>query len=594
MTKSVIAGLPAQLDNSKLRALIDCAKTLTAEQLLWSSGYLAGMASGSAGAPTGSSAGQVVILYASQTGNGVGVSKKLQQALAQAGIGAEVFNALDYRKAQLKKAAAVLIVASTHGEGDVPDTAQEFAEFLNTNKAKVLKSLQYSVLALGDSSYSHYCQVGRDFDARLAELGAQEIVPRQECDVDYAADAATWIEQVTNALQQTLETTSSAPVVVSLAGGNDYSRGQPWQAEVLVNQVITGRGSSKQTRHLELSLEESGMEFLPGDSIGVLTPNPVELVDEILATLKLDPQAQVPGASGESVTVRDALIKDYEIVPIARPVIQNYVAIQPNDQLIELLEDDHKQELTDWLYSRDLLDLLVEQPLAGLTAEQLVGLLRPIQPRLYSIASSQLANSDEVHLTVATVEYEARGRQRSGVATGWIANHVVEGETLGIYRHENPLFRLPEDSQQPVIMIGPGTGVAPFRAFLEEREAQGAEGRNWLFFGDRNFTTDFLYQREWQAHLASDLLTRIDLAFSRDQAERIYVQQRMLEQSHEFYRWLEEGACVYVCGDATRMASDVHAALLEIIQKEGGLSAESAADYVSLMQRERRYQRDVY
>ncbi|RLA06088.1 MAG: assimilatory sulfite reductase (NADPH) flavoprotein subunit [Gammaproteobacteria bacterium] len=594
MTKSVIAGLPAQLDNSKLRALIDCAKTLTAEQLLWSSGYLAGMASGSAGAPTGSSAGQVVILYASQTGNGVGVSKKLQQALAQAGIGAEVFNALDYRKAQLKKAAAVLIVASTHGEGDVPDTAQEFAEFLNSNKAKVLKSLQYSVLALGDSSYSHYCQVGRDFDARLAELGAQEIVPRQECDVDYAADAATWIEQVTNALQQTLETTSSAPVVVSLAGGNDYSRGQPWQAEVLVNQVITGRGSSKQTRHLELSLEESGMEFLPGDSIGVLTPNPVELVDEILATLKLDPQAQVPGASGESVTVRDALIKDYEIVPIARPVIQNYVAIQPNDQLIELLEDDHKQELTDWLYSRDLLDLLVEQPLAGLTAEQLVGLLRPIQPRLYSIASSQLANSDEVHLTVATVEYEARGRQRSGVATGWIANHVVEGETLGIYRHENPLFRLPEDSQQPVIMIGPGTGVAPFRAFLEEREAQGAEGRNWLFFGDRNFTTDFLYQREWQAHLASDLLTRIDLAFSRDQAERIYVQQRMLEQSHEFYRWLEEGACVYVCGDATRMASDVHAALLEIIQKEGGLSAESAADYVSLMQRERRYQRDVY
>ncbi|RLA10747.1 MAG: sulfite reductase [NADPH] flavoprotein alpha-component, partial [Gammaproteobacteria bacterium] len=234
MTKSVIAGLPAQLDNSKLRALIDCAKTLTAEQLLWSSGYLAGMASGSAGAPTGSSAGQVVILYASQTGNGVGVSKKLQQALAQAGIGAEVFNALDYRKAQLKKAAAVLIVASTHGEGDVPDTAQEFAEFLNSNKAKVLKSLQYSVLALGDSSYSHYCQVGRDFDARLAELGAQEIVPRQECDVDYAADAATWIEQVTNALQQTLETTSSAPVVVSLAGGNDYSRGQPWQAEVLV------------------------------------------------------------------------------------------------------------------------------------------------------------------------------------------------------------------------------------------------------------------------------------------------------------------------------------------------------------------------
>jgi len=594
MIKSEIAGLPAQLDNPKLRALIDGAKGLTADQLLWSSGYLAGMASGSAGVVAGSSAGQVVIMYASQTGNGVGVSKKLQQALAQAGIGAEVFNALDYRKAQLKKAAAVLLIASTHGEGDVPDTALEFAEFLSSDKAIGLKSLQYSVLALGDSSYSHYCQVGRDFDARFAELGAHEIAPRRDCDVDFVAEAAAWIEQVTAALQSSLEATAAAPIAVTLAGGNDYSRDQPWQAEVLANQVIVGRGSSKETRHLELSLEESGMEFLPGDSIGVLAPNSADLVDAIIATLKLDPQAQVPGGAGEPMGLRDALVQDYEIAPIARPVIQNYVEIQASDELSSLLGEDRKQELTDWLYGRDLLDLLVEHPLAGLTAEQLVGLLRPAQPRLYSVASSQLANADEVHLTVATVEYEARGRQRRGIATGWIADHLEEGQTLGIYRHENPLFRLPENPHQPVIMIGPGTGVAPFRAFLEEREAQGAEGQNWLFFGDRNFTTDFLYQREWQAHLASGLLSRIDLAFSRDQAERIYVQQRMLEQSHEFYRWLEEGACVYVCGDATRMAGDVHAALLEIIQKEGGLSAESAADYVSLMQRERRYQRDVY
>ncbi len=598
MTTTTLAELPAQLDNRKLRELLGDARGLSPEQLIWCSGYLAAMAAGTTSVDAGAGAAQVVIIYASQTGNGVGVSKNLQQALAQVGIGAEVFNALDYRKAKLKNAAVLLMVASTHGEGDVPDTALEFAEFINSDKAKALKSLQYSVLALGDSSYSHYCQVGRDFDARLADLGARQIAPRQDCDVDFAADADAWIEAVTRALQETLEVSNAAPVAVAQDGGTDYSRSEPWQAEVLTNQVITGRGSSKQVRHLELSLEESGLEYQPGDSIGVIVPNPVKLVDEILSIAQLDPKSEVTGANGELTALRDALIHDYEIAPIARPVIQNYLTLmsdeQPKEQLVALLEEGHQQELTDWLYGRDLLDLLLEHPLAGLTGQQLVNLLRPIQPRLYSIASSQLANSDEVHLTIATVEYEARGRRRNGVATGWIANHLAVGETLAIYRHENPLFRLPEDPQQPVIMIGPGTGIAPFRAFMEEREAGGGDGRHWLFFGDRNFTTDFLYQREWQAHLASGLLTRIDLAFSRDQSERVYVQQRMLEQSEEFYRWLEAGACVYVCGDASRMASDVHNALLEIIQKEGGLSADSAADYVSLMQRERRYQRDVY
>lgn len=594
MTSNTIAGLPAQLDNPKLRGVIGDARGLTEQQLLWCSGYLAGMATGSAGIAAASDAGQVVILYASQTGNGVGVSKKLQQSLAQAGISADVFNALDYRKAQLKKAAALLIIASTHGEGDVPDSAMEFAEFLNSDKAKSLKSLQYSVLALGDTSYSHYCQVGRDFDARLAAIGAQEITPRQDCDVDYGAAAEVWIRQVTTELQATLEISDTVPIAASLAAGNDYSRDQPWQAEVLVNQVITGRGSSKETRHLELSLEESGMEFLPGDSIGILAPNPALLVDEIIATLSLDGEAVVTNPTGESVILRDALINHYEIAPISRPVIQQYCEIQANDELSSLLAEDHKTELTEWLYGRDLLDLLVEHPVAGLGAEQLVSILRPRQPRLYSVASSSAANRDEVHLTVATVEYEARNRHRRGVATGWIAGSVEAGELIGIYRHENPLFRLPEDPDQPVIMIGPGTGVAPFRAFLEQREALGATGRNWLFFGDRNFTTDFLYQREWQGHLASGLLSRIDLAFSRDQEQRIYVQQRMIEQSSEFYHWLEAGACVYVCGDASRMAGDVHAALLKIIQKEGALSADSAADYVSQMQRDRRYQRDVY
>ena len=591
--------LPAQLNHPKLQELIASASALNRDQLLWCSGYLAAIAAGSAAqAAPASSADPVVILYASQTGNGVGIGKKLQQQLAQAGVVAEIFNALDYRKAQLKKAAVVLLVASTHGEGDVPDTAMEFAEYLNSDKAKNLKTLSYSVLALGDSSYAHYCQVGRDFDARLAELGATELAPRQDCDLDYDADSKSWIETVVDAVKQQVgssEPAADGPIsYAAQAAGNDYSRTEPWLAQVLANQLITGRGSSKQTRHLELSLEDSGMAYLPGDSIGILAPNPLELVEAIVAHQQLDPQARVENPQGQSVALVDALVNDFEIAPLSRPVLQRFGELSDSLQIAGLLASDQADQLSEWLYGRDLLDLLVEQPVPSLTAEQLVSLLRPQQPRLYSIASSLAASSDEVHLTLATVEYSARARDRQGVTTGWIAETVKEGDQVAIYRHENPLFRLPEEPDRPIIMIGPGTGVAPFRAFLDQREAESAEGKNWLFFGDRNFTTDFLYQREWQAHLASGLLTKIDLAFSRDQSERIYVQQRMLEQSQEFYRWLEEGAAVYVCGDAGRMASDVHDALLNIIQKEGGLSAESAADYVSLMQRERRYQRDVY
>jgi sulfite reductase (NADPH) flavoprotein alpha-component len=596
MTSPITADLPPRLDHPKLREIIGEAKALNAEQLLWCSGYLAGIAAGNEPASAPESGGKVVIMYASQTGNGVGVAKKLQQSLAQAGINAGVFNALDYRKAQLKKATTLLLIASTHGEGDVPDTAQEFAEFLQSDKAKTLKSLDYSVLALGDSSYSFYCQVGQDFDTRLGESGASELLPLQECDVDYGAAAATWITTLTDKLQATQETTSVAAGVSDIATSvsNDYSREQPWHAEVLANQVITARGSTKQVRHLELSLEDSGMEFLPGDSIAIIAPNPLPLVEQILQSTQLDPEIPVISPAGGTIALQDALVNHYEIAPLAPPVVHSYSKLLVDAELTTVTNDERKQQLTEWLYGRDLLDLLKDHPVSGLGAEQLIAMLRPRQPRLYSVASSPAANPDEVHLTVATVEYEARNRRRFGTTTGWLAANVEAGQKIEIYRHDNPLFRLPDDPDQPVIMIGPGTGVAPFRAFMEQRETLGAQGRNWLFFGDRNFTTDFLYQREWQAHRASGLLTRIDLAFSRDQSTRIYVQQRMLEQSKELYRWLESGACVYVCGDAGQMAADVHSALLEIIQKEGALSPESAADYVSQMQRERRYQRDVY
>ena len=588
--------IPPAADSQQLRELLSGVEALSPLQQFWLSGYLAGKAGIAEGASAGVSQQRVVVLYASQTGNGVGIANRLQQQLAQAGVGCELFDALDYRRAQLKTAEVLLLIASTHGEGDVPDTAVEFAEYLNSDKAAVLESVKYSVLALGDRSYVHFCKVGREFHQRLSDLGAEEGVELHECDSDFSAAAQQWSDRVCDWLRAELPERQPAALVTSqpAALGKNYSRQSPWQAEVLTNLTLSGRGSSKQINHLELSLEDSGIGYVPGDSIGIIAPNPAPLVQQILDFVAIRADETVTAADGTRVSLGEALTSQYEIAPLSRVVVERRNQLESVSDLQRLLQPDAASELSDWLYGRDLLDLLQEYPLPGISAEQLLGLLRPRQPRLYSIASSPLANPDEVHLTIARVGYQRGGRERTGVASGWIADSVAVGDSLPIYRHENPLFRLPESADAPVIMIGPGTGVAPFRAFIEHRDALDCPGKNWLFFGDRNFTTDFLYQREWQDYLRRGRLSRIDLAFSRDQQNKIYLQQRMVEQSREFYSWLEEGASLYVCGDASRMAVDVHQALLEIIKKEGALSQDSAADYVSQLQRDRRYQRDVY
>lgn len=583
------------LGADQLGKLQEFTAELSSDQLLWVSGYLAGMTRGHAVAVEGagsSAAEEVTILYASQTGNAQKVATRLQQSLA--GYAVKLQDVMDYKKSRLKSEKYLFLVASTHGEGEPPDLAVEFHQFLMGKKAPKVEGLHFSVLALGDTSYAKYCQIGKEFDQRLIELGATPLVERVDCDVDYHDAADEWIAQVQAALAEQVGTQPSANVSFGgsmAATGSAYGRKNPFAAEMLENIVLNGRGSAKEVRHIELSLEGSGLVHQPGDSLGVAPQNPPDLVNKLLETLAFSGDEEV-SVGGEKTTLKQAFASRVEISPLSRPVLVAYNQYAESPELSRLLEVEHSEEFQRWVYDRDLLDLVTEFPLSGLSASDFVATLRKLPARLYSIASSYAANPDEVHLTVATLRYQARGRDRLGTASAWLAG--IEEGTVPVYLDENPNFRLPEDPDKDIIMIGPGTGVAPFRAFLEERSEQGAGGRNWLFFGDQHFHTDFLYQREWQGHLKSGLLSRLDLAFSRDQAEKIYVQHRMLEQGRNLFEWIDEGGSVYVCGDSSRMAPDVNDALLQIIAEQGGLSKPAAEEYLMNMQKDKRYQRDVY
>ena len=374
----------------------------------------------------------------------------------------------------------------------------------------------------------------------------------------------------------------------------DYSKKNPYLSRLLTNQALTGRGSGKDVRHIELSIAESGLRYEPGDALGVVASNWPQRVAELIESLGLDGDAQVPGAKGNETTLELALLKDYEITTLTRPFLEKYAQLAESAELAGLLKEDNKSGLRDYLVGREIIDVVRTYPVPGLAASQFLALLRKLQARQYSIASSYNANPDEVHLTVAVVRYVSHGLQRLGVASSYLADRVAQDGLVPVFVETNPNFRLPKDPDTPIIMVGPGTGVAPFRAFVEERETTGATGKNWLIFGDRNFNTDFLYQREWLGHRNSGLLTRLDVAFSRDTDEKVYVQHRMLEHSRELYAWLQEGAYFYVCGDANRMAADVHEALINAVAKESGLHHERAVDYVKALQADQRYQRDIY
>ncbi|HZG56311.1 assimilatory sulfite reductase (NADPH) flavoprotein subunit [Paenibacillus sp.] len=586
---------------------------LTESQRIWLSGYLSALSGAAAvgAAPAATASGtvptaapsiskDVTVLYGSQTGNSQRLSKKLTEKLQAQGFQVTLSSMGDFKTNNLKKVQNLLIVVSTHGEGDPPDNAIPFHEFLLGKRAPQLDGMRFSVLALGDTSYEFFCQTGKDFDKRLEELGATRLAPRVDCDVDYDEAAAEWMERVFAALNEGAGGASpgaSAAAAASVATGESlYSRTNPFPAEVLENLNLNGRGSDRETRHVELSLDGSGLEnYEPGDCLGVFPQNHPQLVEDILAAMGWKADELVPvGKNGEERPLRDALSGSYEITLLTKPLIEAAAKLSGKSALQELTAPGREAELKAYMGERDLLDLITDYGLQGIPAREFVGILRKLPARLYSISSSAKANPGEVHVTIRTVKYEAHGRQRYGVCSTFAAERLEPGEKVPVYIHNNPNFKMPSNPDAPIIMIGPGTGVAPFRAFLGDREETGATGKTWLFYGDQHFSTDFLYQTDWQRWLKGGVLTRMDVAFSRDTDKKVYVQHRMLEKSKELYAWLQEGAHVYVCGDEKRMAHDVHAALASIIEQEGGFSAEEAAEYLSRMQQDRRYQRDVY
>ena len=464
-----------------------------------------------------------------------------------------------------------------------------------------LDQLNFSVLALGDSSYELFCQTGKEFDQRLAELGGTRLYPRFDCDLDYDGPAAEWITGVIDSLSAvqggSADEASKAAVEAAPqeAEAVVYSRTNPFQAEVLENLNLNGRGSNKETRHIELSLEGSGLAFEPGDIVGIYPTNDPELVDVILQETKWDPNESVTiNKQGDVLPLKEALSSQFEITAVTKSLLKQAAELSANEALQELVAAGNEAKVKAYTAGRDVLDLIRDFGPWTVSAQEFTSILRKLPPRLYSIASSFAANPDEVHLTIGAVRYEAHGRERKGVCSTLCAERLQPGDTLPIYIQNNKHFKLPENPETPVIMVGPGTGVAPFRAFMQEREEIGAQGKSWMFFGDQHFVTDFLYQTEWQKWLKEGVLTRMDVAFSRDTAEKVYVQHRMLEQSKEMFEWLQQGAAVYICGDKNNMAKDVHHALLDIIEKEGGMSGEQAEAYLADMKQQKRYQRDVY
>lgn len=585
-------------NEEQVKLLNELLPKLTIEQKIWLNGYLsAPQATLEALVEDALPAVEPItktmtILYGSQTGNSQGLAEKYASALKAQNVDVTISSLGKFKATNLKKITNLLLIVSTHGEGDPPDQAIQFYEFLHSKRAPKLEHLHYSVLALGDSSYEFFCKTGKDFDEQFAKLGAKRIVPRTDCDVDYDDAAAQWFLAVEKEfLQQTTAVTAKQTKENQGLGDSTYSRKNPFYAEVLENINLNGRGSNKETRHLELSIEGANFHFEPGDSIGIQPENDEQLVSALLTALEFNPETEV-SVLNEAITIKQALQKKLEITVLSKPLLEKVSAYTKHPEFLKLLEEPNAWK--DYAEGRDLLDVVEDFAPFTWSAQQFVEMLRKIPARLYSIASSQKANSEEVHLTISKVSYETNGRQRLGVCSGSISERIQPGDTLPIYVHKNPNFRLPENEDTPIIMIGAGTGVAPYRAFLEEREELGIEGKAWLIFGDQHFVTDFLYQTDWQRWLASGTLSQMHVAFSRDTEKKVYVQHKLQEHAASFYEWLQQGAVIYVCGDKKSMAADVDATIHQIIEQQGQKTPEEAKSFVKELKQQKRYQRDVY
>ncbi|HEY4300694.1 MAG TPA: sulfite reductase subunit alpha [Candidatus Didemnitutus sp.] len=569
------------------------------EQRHWLNGFIAGLLSRSPGPAPAPAAPAVApipltIVFGSQTGTAEGLAKRVAKAAAQRGFQSTVVDAAQLTLARLAADRNLLVLTSTYGEGEPPDNARALHAALKkaaeTGDAR-LTGLAFSVCALGDTNYAQFCRAGHEFDSYLEKLGGRRAVPLVDCDLDYEARFASWLEAALGALAQGNRTDTSAtlplvsiqPAAEPVAAPPEYSRKNPYLTPIRVVRRLNANGSAKEVHHIEFSLESSGLVYEPGDALGVVPQNCPRQVTEVLAALECDGEEEVPSPAGEPISLRRALTEHYDLG-------------RPPARLLKLMPVPAIGS-GDTTEAHHVVDLLVAARTAGdphLSPVDFVGALRGLQPRLYSISSAPSTHAGRVHITVGAVRYEAAGRARHGVCSTFLADRAAVAGPVGVFIHPNNNFRLPTDPDAPVIMVGPGTGIAPFRAFLHERRTRGMRGRNWLFFGDQHEATDFLYREELLAFQQEGGLHRLDLAWSRDASSKVYVQHRMLENAKELWTWLEQGAHIYVCGDGARMARDVDAALHRIVETAGGKSPEQAALYVSGLRSSRAYQRDVY
>lgn len=573
------------------------------DQRAWLGGFLAGLHSrlaiaADASVATGSAASAktepLFILYGTQTGNAERVAMDAAATAQAMGLTAEVAGLDDIGMERLATMRRLIVVTSTYGEGEMPDNAQLFWDALSASTAPRLEGLRFAVLALGDTGYDGFCQAGKLIDMRLEQLGASRILARRDCDIDYEDPANAWIAE---ALPLTApdDGAGGTPAPLPRAAASSarqttgWSRKNPYAARLAVNRRLSGSTSAKEIRHYEFDLGDSGLQYEAGDALGVLPVNDPALVRLLLTRLDADPDMSVGDTSLGAL-----LTTGLEISTPPRDLIAEVERRAGNEELTHVLRNGDKEALDAFLWGKDICDLVALAPPSSFSADDILPLLKPLQHRAYSISSSPHAASGHVHLTVASVRYHADGRDRGGVCSTFLADRVAQDGAAGIFVSQNKSFRLPADNDTPVIMVGPGTGIAPFRAFLQERQARGARGRNWLFFGDQHRDSDFIYQDELAEMSRDGLLSRLDLAFSRDQQEKIYVQTRMRENGKALFDWLQQGAFFYVCGDASRMARDVDAALSDIVATHGNLTQEKASDFIAGLKREKRYLRDVY
>lgn len=553
---------------------------------LWLNGFLAGLFSrgevhsgGQPASPQHTASLPVLILYGTQTGGAEGLAKRFAKEANKSGASARAVSMENHSTLDWSKESRVLLVASTYGEGEPPDSALGFWNWLSAENAPRMDGVEYSVLALGDTNYAEFCKFGRLLDERFERLGAKRVAERAECDADPAETATNWWDGMRDwVFSKSMPLPNPSDSTTEISGETaqpvaaSYGKHNPFPGTLLRNVCLSRNGSAKEVRHFEISIDGSGLSYLPGDALGVVPKNCPELVEQILEAVQCDGEEAVHVKEAGEVSLRMALQRHLDLGRPSKGILA----------------------LTDTLPSEgaDVLDVLQGRVFRG-GPQELVAACRKLQPRLYSISSSPKAHPGEVHLTVGVVHYELAGRRRKGVCSTFLAERAAPG-SVPVFFHETKSFRLPNDSALPIIMVGPGTGIAPFRAFLEERRATGASGRNWLFFGDQKRACDFLYEEELGAYVKDGHLGRLDLAFSRDAADKVYVQHLMKENGHTLWDWLEDGAHFYVCGDASRMAKDVEKALLEIFQRYGNKTEDGALEHLATLRKAGRYQRDVY